>query len=337
MMDILKQSVKEIIPFYGRKEKKGAFQIALTGTDNYIPYIGLAMTSVHHYNPDMSISFHLFLNALPDIERKRLQEFTELSGDTVYVHLMNDDAFQSLIFGEKTPVFFYRFVVTDLLKDYGDRVLYMDGDIMCRGSLKELVEMDLGNALAAVVSDRGAKKQMRQIGVSEGFFNAGVMLIHSKLWVQENIFDKVIAMAKDSLTKIDAKGHYAGWHGLKYNDQNILNVILDGRRIWLPRKYNYIYQLQRTSVFTKPHHNDDFKKQILLHFAGNMKPWAEWVQQRPVACEYRKLWLASPWRDIPLSAPKGKKQFHDAAREYRKRGNYGEWLYWYLKYLRSKV
>lgn len=335
-MDLINNAVKETILLGDMKKNTKYFHIALTGTDNYIPYLGLTMMSVWQYNKNLPIVFHLFVGGLPETEKARLLEVTKITGTVVFVHVMNDDAFQSLVFGEKTAVFFYRFVIADLLKEYDtDRVLYLDGDIMCRGTLSELAQMDLKNAIAAVVPDRLQHKQMHQIGTS-GFFNAGAMLIHTTAWIKENMFQQVVDMAHDSLNHIDKNGYYKGWHGLRYNDQNILNVILDGKVIWLPKKYNYIYKLNRSALFRKKASNEDYREQVILHFAGSVKPWHDWAQEWPVVKEYREIWLDSPWADIPLSAPKSRKDCHQAAREYRVTGQWGKALKWYSEYYKRK-
>lgn len=335
-MDILANAVKETLCIGPSISEKNGLPIALTGTDNYIPYLGLTMMSVYRYNPSLPMAFHLFVNGLPDEENKRLHEAAAMMGNPIYVHLMNDAAFQSLVFGEKTAVFFYRFVLADLLREESDRVLYLDGDIMCRGSLCELRDMDLGQAIAAVVSDRRQKKQMQQLGTS-GFFNAGAMLIHIKEWVNQNMFQHMVDMAHDSLTKIDAKGYYQGWHGLRYNDQNILNKMLDGRVIWLPKKYNYIYGLGQSAMFKTSAKNEDYRKQVILHFAGSVKPWHEWVKERPVVKEYRQIWMASPWKTVLPTEPGNKKDCHQAAREYWAVGEYMKSLHWYMGYWKKKI
>lgn len=146
----------------------------------------------------------------------------------------------------------------DIVKGETDRLLYIDGDMMCLGSLRELAEIDLKNALAGVVSDRGAKRQRKQLQV-QNFFNSGVMLIHVSEWVRKNVFRTIIDMSHDGLTKVDSQGYYKGWNGLRYNDQNILNVILDGKVIWRPRKYNYIYKLNRAALFHPQDRNEDIR------------------------------------------------------------------------------
>lgn len=335
-MDILSNAVCKTIIYGNSKEIENSFQVALTGMANYISHIGMTIMSICKSNPEMKITFHLFLNGLPKDDEKRLEEAATQTRKNICVHLMNDEAFQSLVFGEKTAVFFYRFVVADLLAKYSNRVLYIDGDTMCNGSLAELNELDLKHYIAAVSPDRRARKQMYQLG-TKGFFNAGAMLIHTKQWCKEDMFTKVVKMAHDSLKKIDAKGNCEGWHGLKYNDQNILNKMLDGRVLWLPKKYNYIYKLNRAAFFRKAEQNEDYRQQVILHFAGSVKPWHTWVEDWPVVREYREIWQDSPWKDVPMDAPASRKDYHQAAREYRMTGQYGKALRHYWAYYKRKL
>lgn len=124
---------------------------------------------------------------------------------------------------------------------------------------------------------------------------------------------------------------------LRFHDQDILNQMLDGHSIYLPKKYNYIYSLCFRSFFQKQPHNDDWKQQTILHFADHAKPWHSWVQHWDVAKAYADLRKASPRKDLPLVPPNGTKNLHQAARTARMQGRYGEALAWYGKYLASKL
>lgn len=335
-MNILEHAVKETVEIGNIISTKKHFHVAMTGTPNYIPRLGVLMYSILRSNPDMQFSFHILVNELPEEERKRLEEIVHQYDCLIYIHLMNDAVFQPLVFGSKTPVFFYRFVVPEVIGDLSDRVLYMDGDMVCRGNIKELQTVDLKEYLAAVVSDRGQQRQSYQMGTKR-FFNAGMMLIHTKQWVKDGMFDKVVAASSDALHHIDKKGHYDGWHGATYNDQNILNVLLDGRLLFLPVKYNYIYILTISAFMKKQPQNEDYRKQAIIHFAGGVKPWHSWVQDLPVVQEYMNFQKESPWKDISLIGPKNHRDIHQVARKARTQRAWGRALLWYGKYLASKI
>lgn len=335
-MDILANAIKGTVIKSGGKSLGPAFHVGLAGTFDYIPHLGMVIMSLSQYNPNISFVFHLFVNQLPEVEEQRLEAAAVQTGHTIKIHVVNDKAFSSIIFGKYNASFFYRFIMPDIVKTETDRLLYLDGDVMCRGSITELAELELGDSLAAVVPDRDERRQMRQMQV-HGFFNSGLMLIHVSKWVQEGMLSKILAFSRDNLKYVSVNGRHSQWKHALYNDQNILNKILDGKVIWLPKKYNYIYKLNRSALFRKKAYNEDYRKQIILHFAGSVKPWHDWVENWPVVKKYREIWLDSPWKDIRPSAPKSRKDCHQAAREYRMIGQYGKAIHWYLEYYKRKL
>lgn len=316
------------------KSLESSFHVGLAGTFDYIPHLGMVIMSLSKYNPDISFVFHLFVNQLPESEECRLAAASIQTGHMIKIYVINDEAFSSITFGDYNASFFYRFIMPDIVKAETDRLLYLDGDMMCRGSIKELAGLELGDSLAAVVPDRDEKRQMKQMQV-QGFFNSGLMLLHVSKWVQEDMLSQIICFSRDNLKYVGANGRHRQWKHALYNDQNILNKILDKKVVWIPKKYNYIYKLNRTSLFHKKEHNEDYQEQIILHFAGSVKPWHDWVTNWPVVKEYRKIWMNSPWKNIPLTTPKSRKDYHQAAREYRSNGQYGKAIYWYSKYYRT--
>lgn len=153
-MNILENAIQTTIVKQGKKELHHAFHVGLAGTFDYISHLGMMIMSISRYNPDMDFVFHLFVNRLPEDEDKRLDMAAAQTGNTIKIHVVNDEAFSSIIFGQYNASFFYRFIMPDIVCGETDRLLYMDGDMMCRGSLRELMELDLGDSLAGVVSDR---------------------------------------------------------------------------------------------------------------------------------------------------------------------------------------
>lgn len=308
----------------------------MTGTANYIPYLGILMMTVWENNRDMPLVFHLFVSELPEEEKARLQEAAKMTDSTIYVHVMNDEAFSGLITKDKPPVFFYRFIIADVVNAYSDRVLYLDGDIMCNGSLTELKALDMSGYIAAVFRDMIWKSCCKRLG-TECYFNAGAMMINTNAWHEGHLLDEVLVFAKESHQKADKHGNCQEWGGLQYNDQNILNKILDKRVIWFPKKYDYIYKLEHESFFKKDIRNDPWEDQIILHFAGYVKPWHSWVRDEPVVREYTRIWQSSPWKVIKPTEARTYKDYHRAARAARAKGHYSEMLPWYGKYVMSKM
>lgn len=327
MSNVLSHAITETIHF-GPKIEKGDFHIALTGTADYIPHMGVVALTVHAHNKDMPICYHFFVNHLEEVEKKRLAEAADIMESPLEVHIIDDSAFKTLLLSDGVAAFFYRFLVPPAIAPVADRVLYLDGDMMCRGSLKYLRDLDFKGNDVAVVSDRKEELQMKRVHTKR-YFNAGMMLINVKQWMEEDRFDEIVHRAEENVKRVGNR--------LSHHDQDIHNEMLDGKCLYLEKKYNYLYNLDRQSLFKKQPVNEDYKKQVIIHFAGHAKPWHSWVQDWPVVKEYAAIQKSSPWKEVPLVPPKGHKNLHQAARTARMRGKYGEMVKYYVKYLGDKV
>lgn len=310
--------------------------VGLAGTENYIPHIGMVMMSLISFNPKVKFMYHLFLSNISKVELERLESVAKDSDCVIKVYVVNDDFFSNVVSGMYTASFFYRFIMPDVVANDTERLIYLDGDMMCCGDIEAMRTIEFNHCIAAVVTDRNEKRQMDQLQVQH-FFNSGMMVINVKQWTQERLLQKIVDFSVACIKEIDANGRYKAWKNARYNDQNILNKLLDGRLIWLPQRYNYIYKLNRSALFRKTAYNEDYRKQVILHFAGSVKPWHEWVQDWPVVKEYRDIWLRSPWKDVPVTKPVSRKDFHQAAREYRVAGRYGKAIANYWIYYKKKV
>lgn len=327
MSNVLDHAVVKTISL-GKKPGAEDFHIALTGTADYIPHMGVVAFSAADHNTDMALCFHFFVNHLEEKEKENLAKLAEESDSAVFVHLIDDSAFKTLLLSDGVAAFFYRFVVPPTLAPLTDRVLYLDGDMLVRGSLRYLRDLSFEGNDVAVVSDRKEALQMERVHTSR-YFNAGMMLINTKQWMKEGLFDDIVRRAQENVKKVGKR--------LSHHDQDIHNQMLDGHCLYIAKKYNYLYNLDRQSLFKKQPVNEDYHNQVIIHFAGHAKPWHSWVQRWPVVREYAAIQARSPWKDAPLVPPIGHKNLHQAARTARMYGEYGRMISLYMKYLKDKL
>ncbi len=315
---------------FKEKDERPVFHAAFSGTSNYLIHTGVTMVSMLESNPDFRISFHLFVNGLEDIDRQRMEEVGGKYGCQIKVYFINDDVFKDMLHSDGIAAFFYRFIIPPSLHKEGvKRFVYLDGDIMCQGSVRELYELDMKGKTAACVIDTNpefAENRRKGIGTKQ-YFNSGFMYIDVEKWMAAHLSDQCGQMALDR--KKSGKQ-------LHTHDQDILNILLNDSVLLLPWKYNHIYNMDLKGLFHKQvemkYHEDD----IFIHFAGIVKPWRSWVQELPGVKVYRKYWLASPWRDVGMVGFKRSKDIHHAARNERRLGHYGKMLHYYLMYLGAK-
>lgn len=104
MENVLLHAVKDTV-FIGGDPDQDAFHIALTGTADYIPHMGVVALTVREHNKDLPLCFHFFVNQLVDEEKKHLEEMALITGCPVQVHLIDDSAFKTLLLSDGNPAF----------------------------------------------------------------------------------------------------------------------------------------------------------------------------------------------------------------------------------------
>lgn len=161
-----------------------------------------------------------------------------------------------------------------------DRLLYVDGDVMCTGLLADLWNTQLDGRIFGAVQDiyvrtigsrGGIPHAPRSIPANAPYFNAGVLLIDVQSWLQSRISERSL--------------EYLSSHreSIRYQDQDALNVVAYGRWKRLDPEWNYmatwrLSELTATRAAPK-----------IIHFAGSLKPWHTSFPHGTPRDEYRKL------------------------------------------------
>jgi lipopolysaccharide biosynthesis glycosyltransferase len=189
------------------------------------------------------------------------------------------------------------------------RTVYLDSDTLTVGALDDLVRVQLApHQVCAAVRDtylptwslpKTGLAPYLEPGADEPYFNAGVMLIGNAAWHDQDIGRRVLAAARQSPTA-RCFPHYA--------DQGWLNLILRGKWLELPSRFNRmvlagftvpfgrrIVSATRWSARVIPGAPD----RAVLHFIGPTKPWMAAAKPGPIADLYWESWLdnlgAPPW------------------------------------------
>lgn len=312
-------------------ERGTVYHMAYSGTSNYLGHTGIAMTSVAESNPYLQFHFHLFINGIELDDKEKMKRLAEQTRSAVTLYYVNDAVFQDMLHRDGIAGFFYRFVIPPALaEEKVRRVLYTDGDVMCQGELESLLNMDLEGNIAACVEDTSpafAEMRRQKIGTKQ-YFNSGVILMDVDRWNEADISARAAAMA------VERK---RSGRPLASHDQDILNLLLDGRFKMVNRRYNAIYNMDMKGFFQKQGPLVYDPEAVLIHFAGIVKPWRTWVQDLPAVKRYNAFRLDSPWSDVPLVGPQRHKDVHQAARHARRMHKYGKSLGLYLKYFGEKL
>ncbi|MCX8655282.1 hypothetical protein J3U08_00550 [Gilliamella sp. B2894] len=296
--------------------------VALCFDDNYAMPAGIAMSSVILNNPNKNLVFHLFAN---NVSNEKILRFNQLNKENTSIlcyEISNEFSINpdTLVLHVSASTCL-RFVVPQILNKVTSRVLYLDCDVLCINNLDELVSIDLTNKFSAVVADIGKtqEKQCTACDIPYGdYFNAGMMYINTDMWVENNLTKKAFDMINSGKV-------------YKFADQDVLNILMQGKTVFLPKHFNNITSL------TVGGNEDNLieANTVIIHYVTGNKPW----YQLYITSLYQSYIASSPWANDKLllaneNAPSTTRRY---AKLLASQHKYLAAVKYYLLYLKHKT
>ncbi len=325
-MDILNKAIARQESFTScdseiRKEDK--VHIAFGVDANFVRPMGVMITSLLINNPDENIVFHIFGNSIHEEDVNRLQTLAKEYKTTIHLYHIDKTVFDSLPTTSRCSHAIYnRFLLCSVLHGVADRVLYLDADMICIGKIRELIDMELGNHIAAVVQEEETlfiRKQIEKLKLKHGkYFNAGVLCIDINKWNEQDVSNQAVQLLFENYERFNLM------------DQDALNVILDGKVRFISAKWDFMCNLEKK---IKEIPGDT----ILIHYTSREKPWHSWCIN-PLAATFTNYARESLWRDVPLDEiPRSYKEMKMLGRALFHRKEFLRSMYWYFKYAQEKM
>lgn len=173
---------------------------------------------------------------------------------------------------------YYRLLIPWLLPQY-DKVIYSDVDVIFKTSLNEIFSLDLEDNYYAACQgsyfyfDNDAANYVQKLGLNpKQYVNSGFLLINSKKQRDDKLRDEFMQFS-------DKK--------LKFQDQDIVNLVCKGRIKLISPKYNITPSLYQQYIAQNPalynFYGTEQKikaylkgEDCILHYTG-AKPWNTFV------------------------------------------------------------
>ncbi|MFV9997017.1 MAG: glycosyltransferase [Arsenophonus endosymbiont of Dermacentor nuttalli] len=99
-------------------------------------------------------------------------------------------------------------LIVDYFTKKVDRILYLDANIICNNNLDTLQKIEFNNnKIASVVTEKDEKWSQKRASelevksISQGYFNAGFLLINLNRWAEEDISAKAMQLLKNNKIK----------------------------------------------------------------------------------------------------------------------------------------
>lgn len=322
-MDFFKNIIlkKEILGNNKIIEDTSSLHFAFGIDANFTIGTGVLIYSILQHNNNNMV-FHIFTDSIYPEDISRFKELTyKVTNISIVIYYVNSNNFSNLpIFFTWSQAMYYRFIISKLLYNITDNVLYLDSDILCLNSFENLFYQNFSPNIAGVVSDHDSMLNYAQKAFnlnSNYYFNSGFLIINLTNWEKNNISDKAISLLLNK-------------NNFKYYDQDVLNLLLANKTLLLEKKYNTIYHLADMNT---PISNDT----IFLHYSGSVKPWQAWGQYHFLTPLWLKYKNNSPWKDVPIFQPKTYKQAKFMTRMSYRNKKFIKSIYWYIKYSFWKI
>ena len=292
---------------------------------NFVNYTGVMLWSLLEHNAGAHI-YVLVDKSLSQAERQSILRLTKHFSCTIQFLSVDGELLQNFptIGGTITVATYYKIFSTELLPDDLDKVLYLDSDMLVRGSLDELWNTDISDyAMAGVwdLYDNAPETYERlHYAPSLRYLNAGMLLINLRWWRQHGVYEQC-------LDYIRQKHEHILWC-----EQDVLNAVLAEHKLVLPIRFNYQAQMLMQCHYQTltPEQQSELcceQNPVIVHFVGpaSLKPWKAESYGLPFVAEWVCAKRRSLWRFMLLELPK-----HNRLKTFIKR-----YLLWPLGWKKS--
>lgn len=290
------------VPCYSRTYIKnteldcGWHDIISACDDNYARHLGVLIESVLVNNDEEKIRYWILSNKISEFNKSKLMS---MATDRLQIVIVNADdsgmdfAQSSLYTNAHLSISAYlRLLIARYVHVDVHRILYLDCDMICRGSLHELLEMPFNNMSVLGVCDILSECNMKRLGLNK-YINSGLLCINLDKWRFNNYENILCQYVIDNCDNPDR---------LYYHDQDTINYVLNDDIGYIDVKWN-----AQTSSYDSPEQhamNEMAKNAVIIHFISDRKPWKK-GSNSPFFSEYQKYFKMSPWSSDEIISDKG--------------------------------
>lgn len=197
-----------------------------------------------------------------------------------------------------------RAFIDKIMPEYVERLLYIDSDTVVVGSVSELKNFDMGEAVMAgcianLECEQIKKKRYKLYSGNQIYITCGVVMFDLVNWRKADCYKMVVEILRKKKR-------------LPTADQTVINNAIPERLLKvLPRKYNYashFYHPRQEAKWLLAGHylqkdevDEAMSHPSIIHFLGGAvnRPWYENSQTRRKE-DYFRYKVLSPWKDTPL-------------------------------------
>ncbi|WP_458401219.1 glycosyltransferase family 8 protein [Candidatus Avelusimicrobium sp.] len=270
--------------------------ICFASDNNYACFMGIAIMSILK-NASKEDHFHFYIldNKISAENKEKISSLSSKNPFEISWLALDEKLFDGCDSSTWSLSTFGRYLIPELIE--ADKVLYLDCDVMVRGSLADLWKVDLEDCYLAGVLDYNAilrdNLAKRFVGMNpRGYVNAGVLLINNKKWREEKLFHTLLDYSVKNASL------------LKCPDQDAINYICRKYKKALPERYNAMSYMWKPDLIPAGFDVQKVMKERENIMIRHFHPWKKnhFIPNRD---EYLALIKQSPWPEVmPKDDPK---------------------------------
>ena len=244
--------------------------VAFITDKNYSLATATACNSIiNSKNKDTVLRIYVISTDLPEVVRTCFTKISQADAEIIVVSTVNRLEHLAIDHPHVSSAALVKFDLPNIFPQL-DRILYLDGDIVCLADLYDLYHLSLGDHYAAVVKDMAAmvdEGHHSKMGHAS-YFNSGVMLLNLSKMRDDNIPEKLI----------EFKSQRTYQH---FMDQDEFNVVFGENVIYMPPSHNLMernfnHSISETAQFYETEYGK-FKNMlyspVLKHLTNYPKVW----------------------------------------------------------------
>lgn len=248
------------------------YNVVINTDDNYIQHCMAMLCSLFENNKEHYITVHVLMRDLSDFSKKKIADLAAKYSNKCEFYRVDESPLDGVQFRKQRPLSkaaYYRLLLSSVLPQDIDKVLYLDCDIIVLRDLSEIFSIELEDyALAATLDNSPYTNQHRlqlQMEADERSFCSGIMLVNLDYWRKHDSESMLLEYARRYRKEV------------YLHDQDVLNYLFKKRWFLLPPKWNRVAYIHICRAYTG-YKTFDYKeyreKPMLIHFAAvGLKPW----------------------------------------------------------------
>ena len=249
---------------------ENAIPVVLCANDKFAPYCAVMLQSLLvNSNPKRKYHFIIFERGFTQKIKNALlnqaEQFRHCAIDFVDISSILNEIPIAILQGTHHSIDMYSRLLIPYWFEKYEKIIYLDCDMLSKTDIAELYDIDISPFCLGAVLNRTSWHLKRKDYLKltspvflllknwHGYFASGVLIFDTEKFRKKFSCQELFRFAI----------YYTNRYKKRYNDQDVLNLLVEDNYFVLPPEWNYMPAVNIPSI----------PKTKIVHFAGSIKPW----------------------------------------------------------------